>query len=118
MTDQELRHILEEIKEMKQLLMKVYSEEQRIEAEEGVIEEEARKIEAEEEEIGAKQEKLLGGLSALKFANIQAWKGMIWNNCEEKRSYQQGREIDYRCTLLSGPCRFENCPKNKQEEHL
>ncbi len=100
--------ILAEIADVKRLIYQVLKEEER-------IEEEEQTIEAEERMIENQQAKLLGGLSALKFANIQAWKEMIWDVCDARVSHPGGKEIDYSCKLQEGgACRFEQCPKNQQ----
>ena len=104
--DPDEQEILDEVHETKRLVKEVLEKEDKIEQEE-------QKIEAEERTIENKQERLLGGLSALKFANIQAWKQIIWDQCEARISKQESREIDYDCKLLKAPCRFEHCPKNK-----
>lgn len=84
---------------------------------------EAESIKKEEKLIEAKEEQLEKTESALleqlgervprKFSDIMEWKTFVWDKCRFKQHKEGAKTIDYFCTKLNGPCRFETCPMNR-----
>ena len=83
---------------------------------------EAKSIRKEEKKIEAKEEQLEKTESALleqlgervphRFKDIIEWKTFIWDGCRYKKTVEKAKTIDYFCTKLNAPCRFDPCPLN------
>ena len=80
------------------------------------IKEEEDEIQEETKSIQSKQEMLLQGLTILRYANIQAWKKMVWDRCMSRVRVAKGKEVYYDCALLKESCNFEKCPKNVRKK--
>ena len=52
-------------------------------------------------------------LTPKKFKDINSWKSMVWERCDEKVMIESKRVVSFKCKLIDKFCSFETCPKNK-----
>jgi hypothetical protein len=115
----DLKTILKELRELKALVREdleldkddLVLDEDEVRIEQGIANE-TKIIEEEERRIEEKTAGIAADLTGLRYVSIDAWKRIIWDACDCKRTKVGEREIGYNCALYGGPCKFEICPKN------
>lgn len=95
----ELDDIKRELKRIEENLKKIMEDQ-------AIIKNETRALLAEEERVETR-------LTKMKFSDITAWRGAIWENCQHKETRAGTVAISYWCKKLDAPCRFEDCPLNQ-----
>jgi len=60
----------------------------------------------------AEESKMENRMSRMKYSDITAWRGAIWEHCQYKETKAGEVAISYWCKKLGAPCRFEDCPLN------
>ncbi len=97
--------VLFELDDIKRELKQIEDEIRKVAQEQTLIRNETQALLAEEDKVEQK-------LTKMKFSDITAWKGAIWENCQYKETKTGERAISYWCKKLDAPCRFEDCPLN------
>jgi chromosome segregation ATPase len=94
----ELDDIKKELQEMEEQIKQIMQDQR-------IIKNETQALLAEENRVEQK-------LTKMKFSDITAWKGSIWEHCSSKETKTGQLTISYWCKQLDAPCRFEDCPLN------
>lgn len=58
------------------------------------------------------EQKIAHAVKKKRFSSIFEWKNAIWERCPNKKEQVSKDSISFYCTLLRGPCKFEECPRN------
>jgi hypothetical protein len=62
------------------------------------------------------EEKIAEAVRKKKFSTIFDWKTSIWDRCPAKKEHVSPDTITFYCEINKGPCKYEDCPKNRIEE--
>jgi hypothetical protein len=118
MPDDKIDLVLKELRELKELVRADLELDRRdidLDAREVAVEDE---IEKRAERIEEKTNIVTANLSGMHYVSLDAWKRMVWDACDQKRSKVTDTDIIYECALYGGPCKFELCPKNIERKKL
>ena len=64
------------------------------------------------------QQKIAQAVKKKRFSSIFEWKNAIWERCPNKTEHVTKDTVSFHCSLLKGPCMFENCPRNLVDDDL
>ena len=115
MSEETEKKILEKLEEIEEKIEDVEKRVEHIESEDSDIEKKEDELEEIEKEAFDEEKEIINELAEdkkKKFKEMLDWKGNIWEGCRYKEKVVTAREIDFRCSKLNGPCKFEDCPLN------
>ena len=98
--------ILYELDTIRKELKKIEDDEQKILEQQQILKNQTRAVLAEQRHVEER-------LTRMKYSDITAWRGAVWENCRSKETKAGEVTISYWCKQLDTPCRYEDCPLNK-----
>jgi hypothetical protein len=97
--------VYDELIEIKKLLAKVIE----VLAEVRSLEEDIKVFEGHQAED---EDKIVKAVKKRRFSSVFEWKNAIWERCPNRKQQSSEDTVSFYCTILKGPCMFENCPRN------
>jgi hypothetical protein len=101
--------VYEELNDIKKTLKQILD----VLAEVRGMEEDIKMFEGHQTE---EQAKIAHAVKKKRFSSVFEWKNAIWERCPNRKEHISTDTVSFHCTLLKGPCMFENCPRNFVDE--